>query len=88
MCFFEDTRFSPERIYQIICLLMGKSVDGRKRLYWLTFAVSIAERSGQSLRVATLERTLVDVLDRPELSGSWEEIWRHPFPLHYILPKK
>jgi len=52
------------------------------------FAVSIAERSGQSLRVATLERTLVDVLDRPELSGSWEEIWRHPFPLHYILPKK
>ena len=40
------------------------------------FAVSIAERSSQSLRVATLERTLVDVLDRPELSGSWEEIWR------------
>jgi predicted transcriptional regulator of viral defense system len=23
-----------------------------------------------------LERTLVDVLDRPDLSGSWEEIWR------------
>ncbi len=40
------------------------------------FAVSTAERSGQSLRVATLERTLVDVLDRPDLSGSWEEIWR------------
>jgi predicted transcriptional regulator of viral defense system len=40
------------------------------------FAVSTAERSGQSLRVATLERTLVDVLDRPALSGSWEEIWR------------
>lgn len=40
------------------------------------FAVSNAERSGQSLRVATLERTLVDVLDRPDLSGSWEEIWR------------
>jgi hypothetical protein len=28
------------------------------------------------LRVAGLERTLVDVLDRPDLSGSWEEIWR------------
>jgi predicted transcriptional regulator of viral defense system len=39
-------------------------------------AVLTAERSGQSLRVATLERTLVDVLDRPDLSGSWEEIWR------------
>lgn len=29
-----------------------------------------------NLRVASLERTLVDVLDRPDLSGSWEEIWR------------
>ena len=40
------------------------------------FGVSIAERSGQELRVTSLERTLVDVLDRPDLSGSWEEIWR------------
>ena len=24
----------------------------------------------------SLERTLVDVLDRPDLTGSWEEIWR------------
>ncbi len=40
------------------------------------FGVSTAERSGQDLRVTTLERTLVDVLDRPNLSGSWEEIWR------------
>lgn len=40
------------------------------------FAVSTEERSGQALRVTTLERTLVDVLDRPDLSGSWEEIWR------------
>ena len=28
------------------------------------------------VRVTTLERTLVDVLDRPDISGSWEEIWR------------
>ncbi|HOA05191.1 MAG TPA: hypothetical protein PKH86_04990 [Candidatus Fermentibacter daniensis] len=38
--------------------------------------VSIKERAGMELRVASLERTLVDVLDRPALSGSWEEIWR------------
>jgi predicted transcriptional regulator of viral defense system len=35
-----------------------------------------SERSGVDLRVTCLERTLVDVLDRPDLSGSWEEIWR------------
>lgn len=40
------------------------------------FGVSTAERAGVDLRVTSLERTLVDVLDRPDLSGSWEEIWR------------
>ncbi len=34
------------------------------------------ERSGVGVRVASLERTLVDVLHRPNLSGGWEEIWR------------
>lgn len=38
--------------------------------------VLTAERAGMNLRVSSLERTLVDVLDRPDLSGSWEEIWR------------
>ena len=33
-------------------------------------------RSGVDLWVTSLERTLVDVLDRPDLTGSWEEIWR------------
>lgn len=28
------------------------------------------------VRVTTLERTLVDVLDAPEKAGGWEEIWR------------
>ena len=34
------------------------------------------ERFGMPLRVASLERTLVDVLDRPDLAGGWEEVWR------------
>lgn len=40
------------------------------------FEVMVGERSGLEVRVTSLERTLVDVLDRPYLSGSWEEIWR------------
>lgn len=32
--------------------------------------------AGVTVHVTNLERTFVDVLDRPELSGSWEEIWR------------
>lgn len=40
------------------------------------FAVGTRERDGLPVRVTSLERTLVDVFDRPHLSGSWEEIWR------------
>jgi len=33
-------------------------------------------RDGATVRVTTLERTLVDVLDAPRHGGGWEEIWR------------
>lgn len=32
--------------------------------------------AGGVARVASLERTLVDVLDAPDRSGGWEEVWR------------
>ena len=32
--------------------------------------------AGGAVRVTTFERTLVDVLDAPDLGGGWEEIWR------------
>ena len=34
--------------------------------------------------VTSLERTLVDVLNRPDLSGSWEEIWRSLESVEYF----
>ena len=40
------------------------------------FGVTHQERSGVGIRVTNHERTFVDVLDRPDLTGSWEEIWR------------
>ena len=41
-----------------------------------TFDVLTADRAGTEVRVTGLERTLVDTLSRPDVSGSWEEIWR------------
>ena len=38
--------------------------------------VLTSERMGLNVRVTSLERTMVDVLDRPHLGGGWEEIWR------------
>ncbi len=34
------------------------------------------EHAGGRVRVTTLERALVDVLDEPPRGGGWEEIWR------------
>jgi predicted transcriptional regulator of viral defense system len=35
-----------------------------------------AERGGVEVRVTTIERTIADVLDRPDLAGGTEEVWR------------
>lgn len=40
------------------------------------FGVVTVDRFGMEVRVTSLERTMVDVLSRPALSGGWEEIWR------------
>lgn len=40
------------------------------------FGVISAERNGMAVKVASLERTMVDVMDCSRYSGSWEEIWR------------
>jgi predicted transcriptional regulator of viral defense system len=40
------------------------------------FGVATVSRAGIDVRVTRLERTLVDVLDRPQFAGGWEEIWR------------
>lgn len=38
--------------------------------------VNTEDVQGLPVRITSLERTLVDVLDRPLLGGGWEEIWR------------
>lgn len=34
------------------------------------------ERQGIVIKITNIERTIVDLLDRPDLGGGWEEIWR------------
>jgi len=40
------------------------------------FGIEEINRNGMSIKLTCLERTIVDVLDRPDLGGGWEEIWR------------
>jgi predicted transcriptional regulator of viral defense system len=39
-------------------------------------SVTEQRHAGGVVRVTTLERTLVDVLDAPSNAGGWEEVWR------------
>ncbi|MGO8673246.1 MAG: type IV toxin-antitoxin system AbiEi family antitoxin domain-containing protein [Capsulimonadaceae bacterium] len=48
------------------------------------FGVESAERAGLPVRVTSLERTLVDVLDRPDLAGGWEEVWHSYEDVAYL----
>ena len=49
-----------------------------------TFGVQSMDRLGQQVLVTSLERTLVDVLDRPYLCGSWEDIWLSLESIEYL----
>lgn len=62
---FRSWRFRPVRFPKSL-LEQGKPL----------FGVESRERAGEPVRVAGLERTLVDVLERPDLGGGWEEVWR------------
>jgi len=49
-----------------------------------SYDVMKADRSGMAICITGLERTFVDVLSRPDLSGSWEEIWRSLEAVEYF----
>jgi predicted transcriptional regulator of viral defense system len=46
--------------------------------------VEVVDYHGCKLRVTTLERTFVDILDRPNLIANWEEIWRSLEFIEYL----
>jgi predicted transcriptional regulator of viral defense system len=62
---FRDMEFRPVQF--------PKALREAGQTLW---GVKTVERSGVDLRVTSLERSFVDVLDRPDLSGGWEESWR------------
>jgi predicted transcriptional regulator of viral defense system len=50
--------------------------ESLRRVKKENFGVVRMDRFGMEVDVTSLERTMVDVLSRPDLSGGWEEIWR------------
>lgn len=48
------------------------------------FGVETHKHAGGQVRVTHLERTLVDVLVRPDQGGGWEEVWRSLESVEYF----
>lgn len=48
------------------------------------YGVAKTDRMGVEIQITTLERTMVDLLDRPALGGGWEEIWRSLESVEYF----
>ncbi|MES2345416.1 MAG: type IV toxin-antitoxin system AbiEi family antitoxin domain-containing protein [Chlamydiota bacterium] len=65
--------------YQAVSIPMALKENNNEQ-----FGIQSMDRLGQSILVTTLERTLVDVLDRPHLCGSWEEIWLSLENIEYL----
>lgn len=42
----------------------------------IDYSVETVKRQGVTLKVTSIERTIVDILDRSDLAGGWEEVWR------------
>ena len=58
---------------EFVCVRPPRALDG---LPDLGGGVVTEPHAGGTARVTTFERTLVDVLDAPDLGGGWEEVWR------------
>lgn len=48
------------------------------------FGIEAIDYQGCKIRITTLERTFVDILDRPDLFNNWEEIWRSLESIEYL----
>ena len=81
--FYSRTRIHPfeydGQVFKSV-LFPRPLLDSRQEM----FGVQTVESQGEPLLVTSLERSLVDVLQRPDLGGGWEEIWRSLEMIEYF----
>ena len=73
---FQGRRFTPVRPRASLL-----AAEGGKA--W----IERADRGGTEILVTTIERTVADVLDRPDLAGGMDEVWRSLHAIPALDPK-
>jgi predicted transcriptional regulator of viral defense system len=73
--FLTTSKAKPVTFRGRLFVPVAPSAALRRKRKALTLSTEV-ERRGLPCRVTSVERTLVDVLDRPDLAGGLEEVWR------------
>lgn len=55
------------------CLRPPAKIQKQGQYYYLVDEII---RDNVAIKTTSIERTIVDILDKPDLSGGWEEVWR------------
>jgi len=71
------------REYGFRCVVVPRTLRDKGKA---SFGVMETERQNLPVRATDLERTFVDALDRPDLCGGWEEVWRSLEAIEYLKP--
>jgi predicted transcriptional regulator of viral defense system len=69
------------REYEFRCVVVPKPLRDKEKA---SFGVREIDRQGLSVRVTDVDRTFVDAMDRPDLCGGWEEVWRSCESIDYL----
>jgi predicted transcriptional regulator of viral defense system len=82
-----QTHFTARRFdYQGSSFVPVSPAGALKRTGNEVMETTTGERYGLTVTVSSIERSLVDVINAPRWSGSWEEIWRSLGSIDYVDP--
>ena len=81
--FFSATKVEPFTFQNITYhrVRVQPELTAQKKV---TFGTSILFRNDSEITITGFERTLVDILSRPDLAGGWEELWRSLESIEYF----
>ena len=82
--YFTQKKMKAPFLFQGLSYKGVSSPKNLVRCHALDCEVQTSYYLSHQLRVTSLERTFVDILDRPALTGEWEEIWRSLEAIEYL----
>ena len=87
-CTFQTDSTARRFDYRKMTFVPVRPPSTLKRTSSELIETTYGERRGLTVTVSRIERTLVDVINTPRWSGSWEEVWRSLGSIEYVDPAR